>query len=249
MKNTCDDSESQSGSITPRQALIYAALAGWRGDEPNPWFCPVAIDDLLAWAASYRPHPIDSLSQVLDELVLEGLFFEVHRGLFSPPCYYCSYAVKFLRDIPDGLEHVEYWQGLMDRYDEEHGPDIWRRLGLCAGQGSQGPSDAPWGPCRGTACCWFVNGNERCNHSLRFAKGLKVSCVGCGQETVREELRKFASGIWLKDSEYATYPVVCGKCVNSPKALARLIEQHSDTDKERTVQEFRRRWSGSEQGR
>jgi hypothetical protein len=170
MKSEGQNSEPQSESITPRQALIYAALTGWKGDEPNPWFCPVAINDLLAWAGSYHPEPVDSLPRAFEELVLEGLFFEICRGLFDPPCYYCSFDSRFLEELPDGPEYVDYWRSLVDDYDEEYGRSTWRSLGLCAGQGSQGPSDSPWGPCLGASCCWFVDGDERCNHDLRFAK-------------------------------------------------------------------------------
>lgn len=170
MKSHDKNCEAQSEQITPRQALIYAALTGWKGDEPNPWFCPVAINDLLAWAGSHRPDSVGSLPQAFEELVREGLFFEIHRGLFDPPCYYCSFQSRFLEELPDGQEHVDYWEGLVDDYDDRYGLKTWRRLGLCAGQGSEGPSGSPWGPCLGASCCWFVDGDERCHHDLHFAR-------------------------------------------------------------------------------
>jgi hypothetical protein len=232
--------------MTPRQAFIYAALGGWKGDEPNPWICPMEFNDIGAWAKSYLPMSTDLLPEAFEELTQEGLFFEIHHGLFDPPCYYCSFDSDFLREIADGPEHVDFWKDLTDRYDQEHGLKTWRRLGLCAGQGSQGPSDAPWGPCLGASCCWFMDGTERCNHDLRFAKGLKVPCAGCGQEVVREELHKFASGIWLRDSSFARQPLVCRNCISSHDALLRLSRQYSSVDKKRTLQEFERKWSDSE---
>ena len=52
-------------------------------------------------------------------------------------------------------------------YDEQY-DKTWRKMGLCAGQGSQGPSDAPWGPCLGSSCFWFEDNKEYCNHGLTF---------------------------------------------------------------------------------
>lgn len=169
--NNKSKGRNESAMVTPRQALIYAAAEGWKGDGPSPWISPVANNDILAWAESHLSsstynHQI--LLSAFEKLIQEGLFFEIHKGLYNPPCLYCSFDTNFLKEIPDGEKYADFWNDCVQRYDEEYGSKTWRRLGLCAGQGSQGPSDAPWGPCLGSSCCWFEDNKEYCNHELRF---------------------------------------------------------------------------------
>lgn len=45
--NNISADESKFG-ITPRQALIYAALCGWKGDEPCSWISPIEKESLIA---------------------------------------------------------------------------------------------------------------------------------------------------------------------------------------------------------
>jgi len=243
-KDIHKENKQKLSVLTPRQALIYAAAEGWQGDDPSPWISPAAVGDILAWAKSHISGQTqdEDFSSAFDELVLEGLFFEIHQGLFDPPCYYCSFDTDFLKEIPDGSQWVDFWDDWVQRYDEEHGFKTWRRMGLCAGQGSQGPSDAPWGPCLGPSCCWFEDGDEQCNHELRFIKGLKVVCKGCGQDVIREQLTEFPSGIWSRGSSYAHHPHVCPHCTKSHNALKRLCKQYGDVDHERSLQEFKSKW-------
>jgi hypothetical protein len=167
LTNNSAENRDEPAIVTPRQALIYAALVGWHGDEPCPWISPISIEDILAWAKSHFHGTIDSLIPSFKELEVEGLFFEIHKGLFDPACYFCSYKTDFLIEIPDGEDYTDYWDGFSEDYDEQYGFKTWRTLGLCAGQGSQGPSDTPWGPCLGSSCCWFEDNGE-CNHGLKF---------------------------------------------------------------------------------
>ena len=162
--------ESKYGT-TPRQALIWAALSGWRGDDPGPWIFPVAREDLIAWGGSHYGGPTAHLKLAFAALELEGLFFEVHPGTFAPVVYYCCFDPDFLGELPDSDKYCELWESLGDEYDDEYG-DAWRRTGICAGQGRQGPSDAPWGPCLGPLCYWFQDGKESCNHGLSFNRSV-----------------------------------------------------------------------------
>jgi len=158
--------------------------------------------------------------------------------LFDPPCYYCEFDSRFLRELPDGSEHTLAWDSYVDDYDDEHGSKTWKRLGLCAGQGSQGPSDALWGPCLGASCCWFEDGSKHCNHQLTFAKGLTVVCPGCGQDTVREELKKFGSDFYSDGKISYSRPRVCKRCVHSREALVRLCKRNRWIDWDRTLEAF-----------
>ena len=250
MSNKKQNSEHQpkSESVTPRQAFIYSALEGWKNDGPNPWHNPISIDTILAWAESHLSGITETnlLLSEFEKLTLEGLFFEVHHGLFDPACYFCSYDPNFLKEIPDGTEHITYWETLTEDYDENYGFSTWRNLGLCGGQGSQGPSGSPWGPCLGTSCCAFENAVEDCTQGLHFSSGLKVVCKGCGQDVIREELSKFPSGIWMKDSSFPSKPVVCKHCVKSCDALIRLSWQYENFDHERTTEEFKKKWPQSD---
>lgn len=233
-----DDKTAARGRVTPRQALVYAALCGWYGDDPGPWISPVAVDDILAWAKSHYRGPVEDLAPVFEDLVTEGLFFEVCHGLFDPPCYYCKFDSRFLHGLPDGSEHTLAWDSYVDDYDDEHGSKTWKRLGLCAGQGSQGPSDAPWGPRLGASCCWFEDGSKHCRHQLAFAKGLTVVCPGCGQDTVREELKKFGFDFYSDGNISYSRLRVCKRCVHSREALVKLCKRNRWFDWDRTLEAF-----------
>ena len=128
---------------------------------------PVAHVDLIEWGGSHYGGPSVHLECAFTALELEGRFFEVHPVVFSPAVYYCSFDPDFLQELPDSSQYYEMWGAFVDEYDEEYGI-TWRRAGLCAGQGSQGPSGARWGPCLGTSCSWFQDGEESCNHELPF---------------------------------------------------------------------------------
>ena len=93
----------------------------------------MSIDTILAWAESHLSGTTETnlLLSEFEKLTLEGLFFEVHHGLFDPACYFCSYALYFLKEIPDGTEHITYWETLTEDYDENYGFSTWRKLGLC----------------------------------------------------------------------------------------------------------------------
>lgn len=160
--------ESKYGT-TPRQALILAALSGWRGDDPSSWISPTTREDLIAWGESHYGGPSAHLERAFTALELEGLFFEVHPSTFFPVAYYCSFDPDFLQELPDSDQYQDLWESFVDEYDQEHGA-AWRHAGLCAGQGSQGPSDSRWGPCLGLSCCWYQDGNETCNHELSFQR-------------------------------------------------------------------------------
>ena len=97
--NNTAENQGEPATVTHRQALIYAALVGWHGDEPCPWICPISIEDILAWAKSHFHGTMDSLIPAFKELEVEGLFFEIHKGLFDPACYFCSYKTDFLKEI------------------------------------------------------------------------------------------------------------------------------------------------------
>ena len=150
-----------------RKALINAALCGWKGDDPGSWPYPADLETILAWGSSYCKKGTQSkdLLPTFKELVKAGLFFEVHSGLFKVPCYYCSFETKFLSEITEDASNFELWDDLVEEYDGEHGM-AWRKYGLCAGQGRQGP----WGPCRGVECTWFKDGKEGCSWDLEFAR-------------------------------------------------------------------------------
>ena len=163
--NNKTENKDERTEVPSRQALIYAALVGWRCDEPCPWISPISIEDILAWAKSHFHGTMDSLIPAFKELEVEGLFFEIHKGFFNPACYFCSYKTDFLKGISDGEEHIDYWNDFSMDYDESHGMKGWRKQGICAGQGSLGPSD--WGPCLGSSCCWFED-SSKCKHDLKF---------------------------------------------------------------------------------
>ena len=154
-----------------RKALINAALCGWKGDSPCGWPSPADLETILAWGASYCTGGIkgEKLLPAFKELVKIGLFFEVHSGLFKVPCYYCSYETKLLSEITDDENIFELWDDWVEEFDHEQDMK-WRKFGLCDGQGRQGPSGGPWGPCLGPECCWFMDGKQTCNWELEFAR-------------------------------------------------------------------------------
>jgi hypothetical protein len=152
--------------VNPRQALISAALTGWCGDEPSSWQAPTENSTLLAWADSHYQGPKDRLVVSLRALVAEGLFFEVHPGVFAEPCYFCSYDPEFLTELPGGEEHTAMWEEFR-AYHNRHSLG-WRSAGLCEGQGSQGHSDVV-GVCLGTNCCSFEDGpRAQCPRDLQY---------------------------------------------------------------------------------
>jgi hypothetical protein len=162
--------ESKYGT-TPRQALVLAALSGWSGDSPCSWISPAAREDIIAWGGSHYGGPSSHLEVAFSALELEGLFFEVHPAVFYPAVYYCSFDPDFLQEIPDPGQYYVLWEAFVDEYDDEYGI-TWCHTGLCSGQGSQGPSDARWGPCLGSSCCWYKAGEKSCNHGLSFNRSV-----------------------------------------------------------------------------
>ena len=158
--------EGSKRGVNPRQALISAALTGWYGDEPNSWGAPATRTTLLAWADDHYQGPRERLGVALEALLAEGLFFEVHPGVFAEPCYFCSYDPEFLAELPGGEEHKAMWEGFRAYHNEHsHG---WHSAGLCEGQGSLGHSDVV-GVCLGSNCCPFENGPAaRCNRDLQY---------------------------------------------------------------------------------
>jgi hypothetical protein len=167
--------------LTPRQAVICAAITGWRGDMPSPWSWPVAAEDIIAWAQSHEQSQNKaSLSRGLKQLVSEGLFLPICYPVFIKPYYSCGYVSSFLKELPaemqfpgwDGDKSIadieEFWEGLQEKLIMQYGPTpVW--WGVCAGQGSEGPSDIPSGPCLGPSCCCYSNKNrDSCHHGLEF---------------------------------------------------------------------------------
>jgi len=152
---------------TPRDAFLRAALVGWKGDELSAWSSPVDRETLIAWAASHYGGPQEDLVVSLDALELQGLFFAVHPSVFETPCYYCTFDPAFLDELSIGTLYKEDWGTWQHDYDASHGL-TWRSTGLCTGQGSQGPSDVPMGPCLGASCGWLLSGKDRCLWDLTY---------------------------------------------------------------------------------
>jgi len=177
--------------LSPRQALIAAAITGWRGDGPSSWSSPQPKDDILAWARSYRPDAAAvELMDAFHKLTEEGCWTAVRYPIFAAEQYYCHYWSDFIQELPEpvaayiaadaGTEAltrswlIAFWDDLFDRFAEMYG-GAWIFWGLCAGQGSQGPSDAPWGPCLGPSCGWFQDGHAECNWGIRFRRTPEVA--------------------------------------------------------------------------
>ena len=165
-----------------RLALIRAALCGWAGDEPSNWPWPVDRPTIIAWAQSHDAHATEEdLHKAFTELVCEGLFFKIGHDVFADDYFYCSMSSAFLQELPDrdkllactGEPVLEFWPRITAENDHLYGPH-WRKYGLCAGMGSQGPSDSPWGPCKGPNCCWYRDGDPGCWHELVFNRKVKA---------------------------------------------------------------------------
>jgi len=88
--------------LSPRQALICAAVTGWRGDDPNPWHCPMPAEAIIAWGASYLRRE-DGLDAAFADLSGEGLFQQVLYPIFAVPVYYCNYDSRFLDELPTSI--------------------------------------------------------------------------------------------------------------------------------------------------
>lgn len=163
-------------AFSARQALICAAVTGWRGDAFSPWQSPMPEADIVAWGASYL-RTEDGLPEAFAALVREGLFRRVLYPIFGVPVYYCSYEEWFLDELPTPVEEVmaggnsitdlkDLWSGQVEENDAEYGT-AWRYWGVCAGQGSQSGGSG-WGPCLGPGCYWFIDGKPKCNWELPF---------------------------------------------------------------------------------
>ena len=158
-----------------RRSLICAAAVGWKGDEISPWPCPQSEETLLAWAKSFgKELSQDALEWAFQELVDENLFRRVLYPVFTIPVFYCSFETSFLdelsaRETLDALKTTKeemraFWNELVDRY-MAFGP-AWVYWGLCHGQGSEGPSDSPYGPCLGPSCSSCRRSRGKCNWEL-----------------------------------------------------------------------------------
>jgi hypothetical protein len=163
--------------LSARQALICAALTGWKGDQPCPWQSPASEETITAWAASYGS-TTHELSAAFRALVEEGLFFRVLYPIFAVPVYYCCYAAECIDELPANVDDLitgaesiatlkAFWQTAADENNKEYGPG-WMCWGLCDGQGSQTGS-SPTGACVGPGCVWFADGSAACHWELPFA--------------------------------------------------------------------------------
>ena len=169
-------------ALTARQALIAAALTGWKGDGPIRWYSPVHKEDIVGWGQSYAPHiPISGFDEDFEKLTTEGCWNSVEYPIFAEEAYYCQYQSQFIQELPDPVNAyiaanpnepisksglTEFWEDLFDFFSEESGA-AWIYWGVCPGQGSQ-YSGAPEGACLGPSCCWFKDGKLECNWGLRF---------------------------------------------------------------------------------
>lgn len=160
--------------LTPRQALIYAALFGPLGDVPHGWYSPVEESTLIAWGVSHYGGPREDLLVALPALVSQGLFFEVHPGVFAERCYYCTCDPDFLRELPHGGGMISRGEWLVFTAFHDRQSHGWRSAGLCCIKGRQG-EHRPEGLCLGTSCCSFdYYAQERCSLGLRFNPGLRA---------------------------------------------------------------------------
>lgn len=89
-------------------------------------------------------------------------------------------------------------EGMREEDDATYGITTWRKLGLCAGQGGEGPSDARWGPCLGGSCRCFHDACAECAKDPSFAKGQRVRCRGCGQSVLRKDSEHMLGNILKK---------------------------------------------------
>ena len=168
--------------LTPRQALICAAVTGWNGDEPSSWPWPVSADNMVAFARSYQPEVRD-MNADFQRLAEEGLFLRVCYPIFKRAYYACWYDSTFLHELPKGMtfpgwqtgerlsiKYVSaFWDELQAKSTDRYGAAfVW--WGMCAGQGSQSGSSA-WGPCLGPSCCCYTDGKyDECHHGLEFVR-------------------------------------------------------------------------------
>jgi len=154
--------------------LVLAALGlYWEVEEefhgPYEWNHPMikkAIVDMASFFDSSGQKKDFELA--FDVLVEQGLFFEVHPGVFAEACYYCEYDPDFLREIPGFEQYVPEWSALQEALDKKFELRTWRATGLCWGGGSQGPSELPLYICVGSSCCRFRDGDPVCQHELPF---------------------------------------------------------------------------------
>src|SRR5436190_583981 len=107
--------------ITPREALIKAATCGWAGDELCSWHCPASAETIIAWAKSHGGEARTDFESAFQELADEGLFFEIHHGVFDPSVYYCSYDPEFLEEISGGQGDQASWKAMQAENDEVYG--------------------------------------------------------------------------------------------------------------------------------
>jgi hypothetical protein len=154
-----------------REALIMAAVCGWKGDDQSAWQSPIDLDTILDWAQSHMDSVVEikELESEFRLLEKQGLFFLVHPDVFIEPVYYCSYDELFLSEtFPDSQpDPFAIWMEWKEEYDEDYG-QIWRQSGLCLGQGSQGYSTRS-GPCLGKECTWYKDNKPGCNWGLEFS--------------------------------------------------------------------------------
>lgn len=169
--------------LTPRQALISAAVTGRKGDGPSSWHCPLDKKTILEMAASYSPAvSVGDFDRTFTELVSEGLCHMVLYPVFEQPQFYCGYWSDFLKELPEPLaDYISpsvdnvpvtkpsvavLWDHLFEKFSAECGIG-WMYWGLCLGQGSEGGTHK-MGPCLGPSCYWFQRGSDACHHGLRF---------------------------------------------------------------------------------
>ena len=155
--------------------LILVALGlDWEEDEdefhgPYEWNSPMQKKSIVGMASRfYSPGPTEDLELAFDVLVEQGLFFQVHPGVFADACYYCEYDADFLREIPGFERYAPQWQAFQEKLDRKFDLRTWRTTGLCWGGGSQGTSELPLSICVGSSCCRFREGDSVCQHELAF---------------------------------------------------------------------------------
>ena len=91
--------------MTARQALICAAVTGWKGDLPSSWPCPQNAETILAWGKSYLPTASDEdLASAFQDLQEEGLFYLILYPVFEKRYYYCSLSIRFLEELQEELK-------------------------------------------------------------------------------------------------------------------------------------------------
>ena len=155
-----------------RQSFIMAALCGWKGDDPCVWQSPIDEETLISWAKSHCTPDLqkEDFRVELTQLIEEGLFFQVHPGVFESPVYYCSYDHNFLAEIfsDEEPEYFDLWKDWAAEDDKQF-KEEWRKYGVCSGGGSQSGSNPP-DICRGKECVWYVDGDSMCNWELKFKR-------------------------------------------------------------------------------